>query len=71
VGAGPVGRGRTLSFDSWSEFIAMGNHGFYVWLSYGLSVVVVAWNVLATRAGRRRYLREQADLLLRKSSGKS
>jgi len=54
-----------LSFDSWSEFFAMGGHGFYVWLSYVLSLAVVLGNVLATGNSRRRYLREQRDLQLR------
>jgi len=54
-----------VSFDSWSEFFAMGGHGFYVWLSYGLSLLVVLANVLATRSSRRRYLQEQADLAIR------
>ena len=25
-----------LHFDSLTEFFAMGGHGFYVWLSYGI-----------------------------------
>lgn len=54
-----------MSFDSWSEFFAMGGHGFYVWLSYVLSLAVVLGNVLATGNSRRRYLREQRDLQLR------
>ena len=54
-----------MSFESWSEFLAMGGHGFYVWLSYGLSLAVVLGNVLATRSSRRRYLAEQADLEIR------
>ncbi len=43
----------------------MGGHGFYVWLSYVLSLAVVLGNVLATGNSRRRYLREQRDLQLR------
>ena len=54
-----------MSFDSWNEFFAMGGHGFYVWLSYAVSLVVVLANVLATRSGRRRYFQEQQDLALR------
>ena len=54
-----------MTFDSWSEFFAMGGHGFYVWLSYVLSLAVVLGNVLATGNSRRRYLREQRDLQLR------
>ncbi len=26
-----------MQFSSFSDFIAMGGHGFYVWLSYGVS----------------------------------
>ena len=54
-----------MSFESWSEFFAMGGHGFYVWLSYGLSLVVVLGNVLAIRGSRRRYFQEQTDLAIR------
>ena len=54
-----------MNFDTWSEFVAMGGHGFYVWLSYALSVVVVLGNVFATRTSLRRYLREQRDQQLR------
>jgi len=54
-----------LSFDSWSDFFAMGGHGFYVWLSYALSLAVVLANVYATRSSRRRYLAEQRDLEIR------
>ena len=50
-----------MSFDSWSEFLAMGGHGLYVWLSYGLSLAVVLANVLVTRSSRRRYLQELVD----------
>ena len=48
-----------------SEFFAMGGHGFYVWLSYALSLAVVLANVFATRSSRRRYLAEQRDLEIR------
>jgi heme exporter protein D len=50
-----------VSFESFGDFLAMDGHGLYVWLSYGLTLAVVVVNVLAPIAGRRRYLREQAD----------
>ncbi len=65
MGSRHSSRGRVLSFDSWSEFVAMGGHGFYVWLSYSLSLAVVLMNVLSTRNSRRRYLLEQRDLQTR------
>ncbi|WP_067865018.1 heme exporter protein CcmD [Neptuniibacter marinus] len=35
-----------MSFDSFSDFIAMGGHGFYVWLSYAIALVVVVINIV-------------------------
>lgn len=31
---------------NWSEFFAMGGYGLYVWSAYGVTVVVLALNVL-------------------------
>jgi heme exporter protein D len=50
-----------VSFETFGDFLTMGGHGLYVWLSYGLTLAVVLVNVLAPITGRRRYLREQAD----------
>lgn len=42
-----------MYFDSFSEFIAMGGHGFYVWLAYGVTgFALITW--LAMQAKRRR-----------------
>ena len=35
----------------------MGGHGLYVWLCYGVSLIVVLGNVLSVRTARARYLR--------------
>ena len=35
-----------MSFDNFSDFIAMGGHGFYVWLSYAIALVVIVVNVV-------------------------
>ena len=32
---------------NWSEFFAMGGYGLYVWGSYGMAALVLAFNVLA------------------------
>lgn len=54
-----------MEFNSFAEFIAMGKHGLYVWLSYGLTAVVIAWNVAQPVLRRRRLLKEQAQRLRR------
>jgi heme exporter protein D len=53
-----------MEFNSVSEFLAMGHHGLYVWLSYGLTAVIIALNV-AQPLLRRRLLKEQAQRLRR------
>jgi heme exporter protein D len=54
-----------VSFASFSEFLAMGNHGVYVWTSYGMGLVVVLINVALPLLGRRRYLQDEARRLRR------
>lgn len=54
-----------LQFHSFAEFLAMGKHGFYVWLAYGLAALVVLWNVLQPMLQRRRLLKQQAQQLRR------
>lgn len=51
-----------MSFDSFGELLAMGDHGLYVWSSYGLAVAVVLVNVFAVSIARRRFLAEAAAL---------
>ncbi len=35
-----------MEFSTWQEFIAMGQHGFYVWLSYGFTAIVILANII-------------------------
>lgn len=51
-----------MNFDSVSEFLAMGGHGLYVWLSYGATALVLLANVMSVRISRRRFLRESRAL---------
>ncbi|MCY0963752.1 heme exporter protein CcmD [Parathalassolituus penaei] len=57
-----------MEFHSFAEFIAMGRHGFYVWLSYGLTFLVLAINIVLPILDRRRLLTEQARRLRRERS---
>lgn len=41
-----------------NEFLAMGGHGLYVWLSYGAALAVVLYNYLSVRTRERRYVRD-------------
>lgn len=43
------------------EFLAMGGHGLYVWLSYGAGVGVVLYNLWSVRRRERRWVRDYLD----------
>ena len=46
-----------MQFDSLSSLIAMGGYGFYVWLSFGVSFLVMGLLVIAAKAERRNLLK--------------
>ena len=54
-----------MYFASFSDFIAMGNHGLYVWSAYGISLLVLGINVAGPLLARRRYLQDEARRLRR------
>ncbi len=56
-----------MSFNSFSEFIAMGNHGVYVWSSYGISFAILLLNVVLPLLARQRYLKDEARRLRREA----
>lgn len=41
---------------NWSEFFNMGGYAFFVWSSYGLTFVILLWNVLAPMMRRKKIL---------------
>jgi heme exporter protein D len=42
---------------SWSEFISMGGYGFYVWMSFGMTAVLIAAEVVYVKHQRKQILR--------------
>ena len=54
-----------MSFSSFSEFLAMGNHGLYVWSAYGISLLVLTINLLLPLRARRNYSPVEARRLRR------
>lgn len=70
-----------MQFDSINAFFAMGGYGFYVWLSYGVSALMIALLIfmscqshkntkqqIAKRYRRENKLREAAKQQLAQSS---
>jgi heme exporter protein D len=42
---------------SWSEFISMGGYGFYVWMSFGMTALLIAAEVIYVKHQRKQILR--------------
>ncbi|MPX75791.1 heme exporter protein CcmD [Moraxella catarrhalis] len=43
----------TPYFKSMSEFIAMGDHGYYVWLCYALTAIAILGLIIYTKNERK------------------
>ena len=42
-----------MNWSSWSEFIAMGGYGLYVWGSFGVTALLMVVEVASLRARRK------------------
>ena len=40
-----------MAWASWSEFWAMGGYGFYVWGSYGVTVLLIVIEIIILKRG--------------------
>lgn len=47
-----------MQFESFAEFIAMGKHGFYVWLAYGATLSVIMGYLAHLRMSRRKIIQQ-------------
>ncbi|PJG60634.1 heme exporter protein CcmD [Aeromonas cavernicola] len=47
-----------MHFASFSDFLAMGGYAFYVWLSFGLTLLCLVGIVITTRMKTRSLLNE-------------
>lgn len=54
-----------MSFESFADFLAMGGHGLYVWLSYAIALTVIVINVVNPLVQKRQIFTEQARRLRR------
>ncbi len=43
------------SFNNFSEFLQMGGHGLYVWLSYAIALLVIIYNLVSAALKKRRF----------------
>jgi len=42
-------------FATFADFLQMGKHGLYVWLSYGLAFTVFAYNIVSVALTKRQF----------------
>ncbi|WP_438362347.1 heme exporter protein CcmD [Marinobacterium sedimentorum] len=49
-----------VKFESMADFIGMGGHGLYVWLAYGIALVILLLNVVQPLRQTRQLLNQQA-----------
>ena len=56
-----------MNFNSFAEFLAMGNHGVYVWSAYGISLAILLLNVVLPLMTRQRYFKNEARRLRREA----
>lgn len=47
-----------MQFSSFSEFLAMGGYGFYVWLSFGVSALLLIALVIVSQAKTKQLLKQ-------------
>jgi heme exporter protein D len=57
-----------MHFASFAEFLAMGQHGLYVWTAYGICLLVLGLNVALPVLAKRRYLQDEARRLRREDA---
>lgn len=47
-----------MHFSSFSEFLAMGGYSAYVWSSFAITFVAMAWLVVSAKLTRRKLFKE-------------
>ncbi len=54
-----------MNFENLSDFLAMGGHGLYVWLSYGVGLAVFVANVVIPMRKKKEIVKKQGQRLRR------
>lgn len=55
-------------FASFADFLAMGKHGLYVWLSYGIFLAIILYNVISVVINQRLFFKEAKRRLRREQN---
>lgn len=57
----------TFQFASFSDFFAMGNYGFYVWLSYGISFLAMGGLIWLSKREHKQVLQKARKQVARET----
>ena len=49
-----------MQFTSFSEFIDMGGYGFYVWLSFGVTALILTFLLVSSKLGHQQIINKIA-----------
>lgn len=47
-----------MAFESFADFLNMGGHGLYVWLCYGLGLLIIVANLLLPMQQSKQVIRD-------------
>jgi heme exporter protein D len=56
-----------MQFDSISAFLDMGGYGFYVWLSYGVSIIALALLIFSSINSHKKIKQQIAQRIKREA----
>ncbi|AFU20318.1 MULTISPECIES: heme exporter protein CcmD [Actinobacillus] len=56
-----------FQFESLSDFLSMGNYGFYVWLSYAVSIIAMGGLIWFSRREEKQIMQQVKKELAREA----
>ena len=60
-----------MNFESFTEFLLMGGHGLYVWLSYGVGLFIIVLVYIQPILARRSIIQELSQRQRREAQNKA
>ena len=60
-----------MNFETFTEFLLMGGHGLYVWLSYGVGFFIILLVYIQPVLARRSIIQELSQRLRREAQNKA
>ena len=57
-----------FQFQSFAEFLSMGGHAVYVWWSYAIFAVIIAYNIFQPLLAKKRIIRQLQARLVREAA---